>query len=66
MTPEEIREYNKIVIDVSEHIATPWKWSTAILALLLAGMLCLYFFNPVSFDVDQTNNNTSNSNNIMR
>ena len=53
MTPEEIREYNKIVIDVSEKMVKPWKWSTIILSLLLAGMVCLYFFNPTVVEVEQ-------------
>lgn len=66
MTPEEIKEYNKIVIDVSEKMIKPWKWSTIILGLLLAGMVCLYFFNPVSIDVDQTANDSINTYSIVR
>lgn len=53
MTPEEIREYNKIVIDVSEKMVKPWKWSTIILSVLLAGMVCLYFFKLTVVEVEQ-------------
>jgi len=66
MAPEEIREYNKIVIEVSEKMIRPWKWSTIILSLLLAGMVCLYFFNPVVIDVDQTANDSVNTYSIVR
>ena len=59
MTPEEIREYNKIVIDVAEKMIKPWKWATLLLSLLLAGMLCLYFFNPTTVDFDANNNKDS-------
>lgn len=66
MTPEEIREYNKIVIEVSEQMVRPWKCATIILALLLIGMLCLYFFNPINIDVDQTANDSINTYSIVR
>lgn len=59
MTPEELFEYNKIAIEVSREIARPWKWATFILAGLLAGMLFLYFFNPVEIDFDANGNNNS-------
>lgn len=66
MTPEEIREYNKIVIEVSEKMVKPWKWSTCILFILLVGMLCLYFFNPTTIDIDQTANDSINTYNTVR
>ena len=66
MTPDEIREYNKIVIDVSEKMIRPWKLSTFILFFLLVGMLCLYFFNPTTVDIDQTANDSVNTYNTVR
>ena len=59
MTPEDIREYNKIVIEVSEKMCKPWKWTTFILAGLLTGMMTLYFLNPVEIDLDANGNNYS-------
>ena len=64
MTPQEIREYNKIVIEVAEQTTKPWKWTTFILSCLLAGMICLYFFNPSVVEVDQSFD-TNNSSNII-
>lgn len=59
MTPDEIREYNKIVIEVSECMVKPWKWTTFILAILLFGMIALYFFNPTEIDFDANSNTNS-------
>ena len=56
---QDIKEYNKIVIDVAKEVSKPWKWSTFILSLLLLCMLALYFFNPTTFDLDANNNNNS-------
>ena len=66
MDIQDVKEYNKIVIDVAKEVSKPWKWSTFVLSLLLAGMLALYFLNPITFDVDQLNNNSNNSQNIVR
>lgn len=61
MTPDEIREYNKIVIEVSEKMCKPWKWTTFILAGLLAGMITLYFFCPAEVEFEQSNELSTNS-----
>lgn len=60
MDIQDVKEYNKIVIEVSKEVSKPWKWSTFILSLLLVGMLLLYFFNPSVVDLDANNNNDSN------
>ena len=60
MDIQEVKEYNKIVIEVSKEMSRPWKWSTIILSLLLGGMIALYFFNPAIVDLDANNNNDSN------
>lgn len=62
MDIQDIKEYNKIVIEVAKEVSKPWKWSTFVLSLLLAGMVALYFFNPTVVDVDQkfdANNSTN-------
>ena len=61
MTPEEIKEYNKIVIEVAEKISKPWKWTTFILAVLLAGFVAFHFLCPVEIDLDQYNNESPNA-----
>ena len=66
MDIQDIKEYNKIVIDVAKEVSKPWEWSTFILASLLGAMVALYFLNPVNLDVDQLNNDTINSQNIVR
>ena len=62
MDIQDIKEYNKIVIEVAKEVSKPWKWSTFVLSLLLAGMVALYFFNPTVVDVDQKfdENNSTN------
>lgn len=64
MDIQDIKEYNKIVIDVAKEVSKPWKWSTFILSLLLAGMLALYFFAPTTVDFAQTFD-SNKSNNII-
>lgn len=59
MTFEELKEYNKLVIDTAETVAKPWKWATFILAGLLAGMVALYFFCPAEVEVKQDFNGTN-------
>lgn len=59
MEIQDIKEYNKIVIEVAREVSKPWKWATFILAFLLAGMIVLYFLNPVEIDLDANNNNYS-------
>lgn len=60
ITTDELAEYNKIIINVSKEVARPWKQATYILALLLLGMIALYFLNPSTVDLDANNNNDSN------
>lgn len=57
MTLEELREYNKIVIESAEEVSKPWKWATIILAIILLSMVSLYFFNPTEVVVNQDFNN---------
>lgn len=59
MDIQDIKEYNKIVIEVAREVSKPWKWATFILAGLLAGMMALYFFNPVVIDFDANDNTES-------
>ena len=66
MDIQDVREYNKIVIEVSKEMSRPWKWSTVILSVLLAGMLALYFFNPASIDIEQLANESTNVQNTAR
>lgn len=61
---QDIKEYNKIVIDVAKEVSKPWKWSTFVLSLLLAGMLALYFLNPSVVDVEQNLNNSRSTNTV--
>lgn len=53
MNIEELKEYNRLVIDASKEVAKPWKWTTLILAFLLAGMVALYFLCPAEVSVEQ-------------
>lgn len=59
MNIEELKEYNKIVIESAKECAKPWKWTTFILAGLLAGMIVLYFLCPSEISFDATNNDNS-------
>lgn len=59
MEIQDIKEYNKIVIEVAREVSLPWKWATFILAFLLSGMIVLYFLNPVEVDLDANGNNYS-------
>ena len=61
MTPQEIREYNKIVIEVAENISKPWKWATFILAGLLAGFVAFHFLCPAEVEVEQENKLSPNA-----
>lgn len=61
MTPDEIREYNKIVIEVSEKMIKPWKWMTFILSVLLAGFMAFHFLCPAEVEIGQENNQSQNS-----
>ena len=63
MTPDEIKEYNKIVIDVSERLVKPWKWTTFILSVLLLGFMAFHFLCQEEVVVLQKNNNSQNSTN---
>lgn len=54
MNIEELREYNKLVIEASKEVAKPYKITTFILASLLAGMIALYFLCPSEIVLDQT------------
>lgn len=59
MNIEELKEYNRLVIDASKEVAKPWKWTTFILAFLLAGMVVLYFLCPAEVDLTANNNQGS-------
>ena len=59
MDIQDIKEYNKIVIDVAKEVSKPWKWSTIILSLLLLGLVLIFFCNPTTLDLDANNNNNS-------
>lgn len=61
MNIEELKEYNKIVIESAKECAGPWKWTTFILAGLLAGMIVLYFLCPSEYIVEQDNTNAVES-----
>ena len=54
MTIDELKEYNKLVIDASKEVSKPWKWSTFILTFLLTGMIAFYFLFPAEVSVQQT------------
>lgn len=56
MTIDELKEYNKLVIDASKEVSKPWKWSTFILTFLLAGMIAFYFLCPSTINLKQDNN----------
>ena len=64
MNIEELKEYNKIVIESAKECAKPWKLTTFILAGLLAGMIVLYFLCPENVSVDQDNLHSVDSINI--
>lgn len=53
MNIEELREYNKLVIDASKEVCRPWKWTTAIISFLLIAMVALYFFCPANVLIEQ-------------
>lgn len=53
MTFEEIKQYNKLVIDTANDIAKGWKWATFILGGLLLAMIILYFTCPAEVEVKQ-------------
>lgn len=59
MTFEEIKQYNKLVIDTANDMAKGWKWATLILTGLLAGMIILYFTCPAEVEVKQDFNGTN-------
>lgn len=59
MTPEELKEYNKIVIDVSKEMSNPYKITTIILALLLLCMSVLYFVYPSQIELQANKNEKS-------
>lgn len=61
MTFEEIKQYNKLVIDTANDIAKGWKWATLILAGLLAGMIILYFTCPTNVTVTADKNDMKES-----
>lgn len=62
MNIEELKEYNRLVIEASKEVSKPWKWTTIILSILLGGMISLYFLCPSEIVVDQT---FDGSNSIM-
>lgn len=66
MTFEEIKQYNAIVIETAREIAKPWKWTTFILAGLLAGMVALYFLCPMQVEFEQTADLTNSNNNEVK
>lgn len=58
MELEELKAYNKLVIDSAKEVAQPWKWATITLAVLLGLMVALYFLCPANVDVEQNNLNS--------
>lgn len=58
MELEELKAYNKLVIDSAKEVAQPWKWATITLAILLSLMVALYFLCPANVDVEQNNLNS--------
>lgn len=59
MDIQDIKEYNKIVIEVAREVSRPWKWATFILAGLLAGMIILYFVCPAEVELQANRNRDS-------
>ena len=59
MNIEELREYNKLVIEASKEVAKPYKITTFILAGLLAGMMALYFLCPSELYFEANENTKS-------
>ena len=56
MEIQDIKEYNKIVIEVAREVSLPWKWATFILSFLLAGMIILYFVCPAEVQLQANKN----------
>lgn len=63
MNIEELREYNRLVVEASKEVSKPWKYTTFILSLLLGCMISLYFLCPAEIVIDQDNIGTENTNN---
>lgn len=61
MEIEELKEYNRLVIDAAKEVSKPWKWTTIILALLLGSLVAFYFLCPANIDVEQNNSNSTDS-----
>ena len=61
MTFEEIKQYNKLVIDTANDIAKGWKWATFILGGLLLAMIVLYFTCPANVTVSADKNDMKES-----
>lgn len=61
MTFEEIKQYNKLVIDTANDIAKGWKWATFILGGLLLAMIILYFTCPTNVTVSADKNDMKES-----
>ena len=61
MTFEELKQYNKLVIDTAETVAKPWKWATFILTGLLLAMIILYFTCPAEVEVNANKNTMTES-----
>ena len=61
MTFEEIKQYNKLVIDTANDIAKGWKWATFILGGLLLAMIVLYFTCPANVTVSADTNDMKES-----
>lgn len=59
METQDIKEYNKIVIEVAREMSAPWKWATFILAGLLSGMIILYFVCPAEIELQANQNKES-------
>ena len=59
MNIEELREYNRLVVEASKEVSKPWKWTTIILSLLLGGVISLYFLCPSEFFLDKTFDGTN-------
>ena len=65
MNLNELREFNRLVLEASKEVVRPWKWTTFILSLLLFFMISLYFIFPseISFDANLNENSIIEQNN---
>lgn len=61
MEIQDIKEYNKIVIEVASEVSKPWKWATFILAVLLAGFVSFHFLCPAEVEIGQENKLSPNA-----